>query len=125
MTRLNDRSSDKVLCTSAMFSKPVRSLRNSFSYMCMTISLSSAWIAAMPPACASTFSTSQMSPKSTMRPLREGGDVGREHLDRGMPGLHCLGELTEALGRDFAEQHRVKGIVAIAGARPLPLPPFG
>ena len=56
--------------------------------------------------------------------LARGGDVGREHLDRGMPGLHCLGELAEALGRDLAEQHRVKGIVAIAGARPLPLPPF-
>ena len=55
-----------------MFSKPVRCSRISFSYMCMTMSLSSAWIAAMPPAFASTFSTSQMSPCCTMRPLRDG-----------------------------------------------------
>jgi len=48
-----------------------------------------------------------------------GGDVGREHLDRGVPGLHRLGELAEALGCHLAEQHRVKGVIAIAGARPL------
>jgi len=57
-----------VLCTSAKFSKPVRSSRISFSYMCMTMSLSSEWIVARPPAFAITFSTSQMSPNLTMRP---------------------------------------------------------
>ena len=55
ITRLNARSSLSVLCTSAMFSKPVRPSRVSFSYMCMTMSLSSAWIAASPPALAEDF----------------------------------------------------------------------
>ena len=40
--------------------------------MCMTMSLSSAWMTPSPPFFASTWKTSQMSPKSTMRPLRLG-----------------------------------------------------
>src|SRR5271165_6326244 len=52
------------------------------------------------------------------------GDLGREHLDRVVPGLHRLGELAEALQGDLAEQHRVKGVVAVAGAGPLFLPPL-
>src|ERR1700730_15280066 len=107
ITRLNDRSSDSVLCTSAMFSKPVRCSRISFSYMCMTMSLSSAWIAAMPERAAA-----------------RGRDVGGEHLDAGMAGLDRLGELTENFGRDVAEQHRVEGVIAIAGAGPLLVAPL-
>ncbi len=42
ITRLNARSSDSVVCAAARFSKPMRSSRMSFSYMCMTRSLSSA-----------------------------------------------------------------------------------
>ena len=71
-TRRKDRSSDRVLCTSAMFSKPARPSRNSLAYMCMTMSLSSAWMTPRPPFFDSTWNTSQMSPKSTMRPLRLG-----------------------------------------------------
>ncbi len=56
--------------------------------------------------------------------LAAGGDVGREHLDRGVPLLHRLGQFAEALGRDLAEQHCVKSVVAMAGAGPLPLPAF-
>ena len=41
-----------------------------------------------------------------------------------MPGLHRLGELAEVLVRDLAEQHRVKGVVAVAGACPLLVPPL-
>ena len=65
-------SSLSVLCTSAMFSKPVRPSRISLPYMCITMSLSSEWITPSPPFAASTWNTSQMSPKSTMRPLRDG-----------------------------------------------------
>ena len=52
------------------------------------------------------------------------GDVGREHLDRGVPSLHRLGELAEALGRDLAEEHRMKGVVAVAGTCPLLVTPL-
>ena len=45
---------DAKQCTTAMFSRPVRFSRVNFSYMCMTMSLSSAWIAAIPPVCAKT-----------------------------------------------------------------------
>ena len=55
-----------------MFSKPTRPSRISLAYMCMTMSLSSAWMTPSPPSLASTLNTSQMSPKSTMRPLRCG-----------------------------------------------------
>src|SRR5262249_31266294 len=53
-----------------------------------------------------------------------GRNVGRKHLDRGVPGLHRLGELAEAFGRDLAEQHRVKGVISIAGVRPLLVAPL-
>ncbi len=56
--------------------------------------------------------------------LAAGRDVGGEHLDRGVPGLHRLGEFAEALVPDLAKEHRVKGVVAIAGARPLLVPSF-
>ena len=72
MIRRNERSSDSVLWTSAMFSKPVRPSRVSFSYRYMTMSSSSAWIAPMPPCFASRWSTSQMWPYSTRRPRRLG-----------------------------------------------------
>ena len=65
-------SSDSVLCTSAMLAKPVRPSRISLPYMCITMSLSSEWITPSPPFAFSTWNTSQMSPKSTMRPLRDG-----------------------------------------------------
>ena len=51
-----------------MCSKLTRFSRISFSYMNMTMSLSSAWMQAMPPAAATTFSASQMWPCGTMRP---------------------------------------------------------
>ena len=40
--------------------------------MCMTMSLSSAWMTPSPPSFASTWNASQMSPKSIMRPVRDG-----------------------------------------------------
>jgi len=43
---LNDRSSEQGVVDLGHVFKPVRSSRNSFSYMCMTMSLSSAWIVA-------------------------------------------------------------------------------
>ena len=55
-----------------MCSKPTRFSRISFSYMNMTMSLSSAWIAATPPAFATVFNASQMSPYCTMRPVLPG-----------------------------------------------------
>ncbi|MNC91793.1 hypothetical protein D3C83_81090 [compost metagenome] len=61
-----------MLCTSAMCSKAVRSSRNSFSYMCRTMSSSSAWITARPPSRASTLKISQIWPKRIMRPARLG-----------------------------------------------------
>ncbi len=82
-----------------MFSKPVRCSRISFSYMCMTMSLSSAWIVAMPPAFARTFNTSQMSPCCTMRPLRDGVMSVVNILTRWVPGLHRLGDLGVDVGR--------------------------
>ncbi len=72
MMRPNDRSSDRALCTSAMFSNPVRPSRISLPYMCMTMSLSSAWITPRPRWAARTWNTSQMSPNPTMRPRRLG-----------------------------------------------------
>ena len=72
ITRRNETSSDSVLCTSAMFSNPVRPSRISLPYMCMTMSLSSEWITPRPLFAASTWKISQMSPKSTIRPLRLG-----------------------------------------------------
>ncbi len=45
-------SSDSVLCTSAMFAKPVRPSRISLPYMCITMSLSSEWITPRPPFAA-------------------------------------------------------------------------
>ena len=48
MTRRNDRSSESALCTSARLWKLVRPSRISFAYMCMTMSLSSAWITPRP-----------------------------------------------------------------------------
>jgi hypothetical protein len=38
----------------------------------MTMSLSSAWITPSPPDFANTWNASQISPKSIMRPVREG-----------------------------------------------------
>ncbi len=52
-----------------MCSKPTRCSRISFSYMCMTMSSSSAWIAAMPPHAATIFKTSHWLPAGTMRPF--------------------------------------------------------
>src|SRR5882757_8535273 len=122
ITRLKDRSSDSVLCTSATFSKPARSSRISFSYMCMTMSLSSAWIAAMPPSLATTFNTSQISPNCTMRPLTVRPNVGGEHLDRGVARLDRLGQRPEMRQRRLAAHQQVHPVVAIAGAGPLAPP---
>ena len=55
-----------------MLVNSARPSRISLPYMCMTMSLSSEWITPRPPAFASTWNTSQISPKSTIRPLREG-----------------------------------------------------
>ena len=95
-----------------MFSKPARPSRNSLAYMCMTMSLSSAWMTPRPPFFASTWKTSQMSPKSTMRPLRDGRDVGGEDLHRGMAGLDRLAELAGHVGRQVALHHGVQRPVA-------------
>ena len=65
-------SSDNVLCTSAMLVNAVRPSRISLPYMCITMSLSSEWITPRPPCFASSWKTSQISPKSTIRPLRDG-----------------------------------------------------
>ena len=54
--------------------------------------------------------------------LAAGGDVGREDLDRGVPRLDRFLELRQDLGCDLALHHRVKRVVAIAGAGPFLLP---
>ena len=54
--------------------------------------------------------------------LARRGDVGGEHLDAGVAGLHRLGDLRVDVGRELAQQHRVEGVVAIALAGPLLLP---
>ena len=53
----------------------------------------------MPPAFARTFSTSQMSPNCTMRPLRDGVMSVVNILTRRVPGLHRLGDLRVDVGR--------------------------
>ena len=78
----------------------------------------------MPPACAKTFSTSQMSPKSTMRPLRLGVMSVVKILTEGWPACDRLGQLRHQFGRELALHHRVKGIVAMAVAGPFLLPPL-
>ena len=50
----------------------MRSSRSSFSYMCITRSLSSAWMQVSPPAFATALITSQISPYGTMWAIRCG-----------------------------------------------------
>jgi hypothetical protein len=48
-------------------------------------------------------------------------DVGREDLDAGVPGLHCLWERGKDLRVLLAAQHQVEAVIAIAGAGPFAL----
>ena len=52
------------------------------------------------------------------------GDYAFHTMLLGKIAPERLGELAEAFGCDLAEQHRVKGVVAVAGARPLLMPPL-
>ncbi len=81
-----------------MCSKLTRFSRISLSYMNMTMSLSSAWMQAMPPCRATTFNASQMWPCGTMQADVARTDVGGEDLYAGMAVLHGIGELVEVLG---------------------------
>ena len=112
-------SSDSVLCTSAMLAKPVRPSRISLPYMCITMSLSSEWITPSPPFAASTWNTSQMSPKSTMRPLRDGVMSVVKIFTVGKPGLDRLGQLPRQFQRQRAFHHDVLRVVAGAVALPV------
>ncbi len=47
------------------------------------------------------------------------GDVGGEHLDRGIARLHRLGDLAELALADRVEQHQVQTVIAVAGAVPI------
>ena len=72
MTRRNESSSERALCTCAMFSNSARFSAMSLSYMCMTMSSSSAWMTPRPPWAAITLKISQMSPNRIIRPRRLG-----------------------------------------------------
>ena len=104
-----------------MFSKPTRSSRISFSYMCMTMSLSSAWIAARPPAAPRIFKHLPDVAELHHAALPVRPDVGREHLDRGVAVLDRLRQRVEHALRQLAVQQQVKAVVAIAGAGPFAL----
>ncbi len=78
-----------------MFSKPTRSSRISFSYMCMTMSLSSAWIAAMPAVRAEDLQHLPDIAELHHPAAPVGPDVGGEHLDRGMARLDRLGQCAQ------------------------------
>ena len=121
ITRRNEISSDSVLCTSAMFSNPVRPSRISLPYMCITMSLSSEWITPRPPFAASTWNTSQMSPKSTMRPLRDGVMSVVKIFTVGKAGLDRLAELRRQIDRQRALHHDVLRVVAGAVTFPVGL----
>jgi hypothetical protein len=60
-----------------------------------------------------------MSPNCTMRSQPVWPDVGREHLDRGVPVLDRLGQRIEDALRQFAVQQQVEAVIAITGAGPL------
>ena len=51
-------------------------------------------------------------------------DVGREHLDRGVPVLDRLGQRVEHTLRQFAVQQQMEPVIAVAGAGPLPFAQF-
>ena len=121
MTRRNEISSDSVLCTSAMFSKPVRPSRISLPYMCMTMSLSSEWITPRPWFAARTWNTSQMSPKSTMRPLRDGVMSVVKIFTVGKPDWIASASCAGQIDRQRALHHDVLRVVAGAVAFPVGL----
>ena len=119
MTRRNETSSDRVLCTSAMFSNPVRPSRISLPYMCMTMSLSSEWITPSPLFAASTWKISQISPKSTIRPLRLGVMSVVKILTVAKSGLNRLAHLPRQVDRQRPLDHDVLRVVAGAVAFPV------
>ena len=104
-----------------MCSKLTRFSRISFSYMNMTMSLSSAWIAG--DAARRRDDLQRLPDVAVLHHAADVArpDVGGEDLDAGMAVLHRIGELAEMRHRHLAHQREMEAVVAVAGALPLRL----
>jgi len=82
--------------------------------MCMTMSLSSAWMTPSPPSRASTLNTFPDVAEVDHAAGAVRPDVGGEDLDGGVAGLDGLGKLAHLRVRGIAAQHQMVGPIAAA-----------